>query len=173
MEENLADDDVEVELAPIAVQLAYVQQVKLFYNTSSTFLFALMCCKYMNIYVLLQILGNTQEAVASYTNLVKRNLADESSLAVAVNNLIALKGPKDVSDGLRKLDKLVEKSDGPQKFQLGRGLDLKLSQKQREAIYTNRMLLLLHSNKMDQVINLKPNISFCFFFLFSRLNGNT
>ena len=70
---------------------------------------------------------------------------------MAVNNLIALKGPKDVSDGLRKLDKLIEKSDGPEKFQLARGLDLKLSQKQREAIYTNRVLLLLHSNKMDQV----------------------
>lgn len=70
---------------------------------------------------------------------------------VAVNNLIALKGPKDVSDGLRKLDKLIEKSDGPEKLQLARGLDLKLSQKQREAIYTNRVLLLLHSNKMDQV----------------------
>ncbi|KAK6803038.1 hypothetical protein RDI58_000822 [Solanum bulbocastanum] len=122
MEENLADDDVEIELAPIAVQIAYVQQ----------------------------ILGNTQEAIASYTDLVKRNLADESSLAVAVNNLIALKGPKDVSDGLRKLDKLIEKSDGPEKFPLARGLDLKLSQKQREAIYTNRVLLLLHSNKMDQ-----------------------
>ncbi|KAH0691245.1 hypothetical protein KY285_000849 [Solanum tuberosum] len=123
MEENLADDDVEIELAPIAVQIAYVQQ----------------------------ILRNTQEAVASYTDFVKRNLADdESSLEVAVNNLIALKGPKDVSDGLRKLDKLIEKSDGPEKFQLARGLDLKLSQKQREAIYTNRVLLLLHSNKMDQ-----------------------
>ncbi|XP_015167751.1 uncharacterized protein [Solanum tuberosum] len=123
MEENLAADDVEIELAPIAVQIAYVQQ----------------------------ILGNTQEAVASYTDFVKRNLADdESSLEVAVNNLIALKGSKDVSDGLRKLDKLIEKSDGPEKFQLARGLDLKLSQKQREAIYTNRVLLLLHSNKMDQ-----------------------
>ncbi|KAH0765005.1 hypothetical protein KY285_000876 [Solanum tuberosum] len=123
MEENLADDDVEIELAPIAVQIAYVQQ----------------------------ILGNTQEAVASYTDLVKRNLADESSLAVAVNNLIALKGPKDVSDGLSKLDKLIEKSDGPEKFQLAGGLDLKLSQKQREAVYTNRVLLLLHSNKMAQL----------------------
>lgn len=74
---------------------------------------------------------------------------------MAVNNLIAIKGPKDVSDGLRKLDKLIEKSDGPEKFQLARGLDLKLSQKQREAIYTNRVLLLLHSNKMDQVYCLR------------------
>lgn len=28
MEENLADDDIEIELAPIAVQLAYIQQVR-------------------------------------------------------------------------------------------------------------------------------------------------
>lgn len=112
----------------------------------------MISCNYANCFFLsLQILGNPQEAVASYTDLVKRNLADESSLAVAINNLIALKGPKDVSDGLRKLDKLIEKSDGSEKFQLARGLDLKLSQKQREAIYANRVLLLLHSNKMDQV----------------------
>ncbi|CAI9778574.1 unnamed protein product [Fraxinus pennsylvanica] len=122
MEENLANDYVEIELAPIAVLLAYVQQ----------------------------ILGNTQEAFESYTNVIKRNLADESSLAVATNNRIALKGPKDVADRLRKLDKLIEKGEGPQTFQLARGLDLKLSRKQREAIFINRLLLQLHSNKMDQ-----------------------
>ncbi|CAA0805781.1 SRP72 RNA-binding domain [Striga hermonthica] len=122
MEENLADDDIEIELAPITVQLAYVQQV----------------------------LGNTQEAFESYSSMIKKNLADESSVAVAISNLIALKGPKDVSDGLRKLDKLIEKGEGPLPFHLARGLDLKLSQKQREAIYANRLLLLLHSNKLDQ-----------------------
>ncbi|KAL6516282.1 hypothetical protein OROGR_019587 [Orobanche gracilis] len=122
MEENLTDDDIEIELAPIAIQLAYVQQV----------------------------LGNTQEAFESYSSIIKKNLADESSVAVAISNLIALKAPKDVSDGLRKLDKLVEKGEGPLAFHLARGLDLKLSQKQREAIYVNRLLLLLHSNKLDQ-----------------------
>lgn len=79
-------------------------------------------------------------------------MADESSLAVAVNNLIALKGPKDVSHGLRRLDKIIVKVDGTQEFQLSGGLDLKLSQKQREAIYVNRVLLLLHANRMDQVL---------------------
>ncbi|KAI3461093.1 hypothetical protein Pfo_017756 [Paulownia fortunei] len=122
VEENLADADIEIELAPIAVQLAYVQQ----------------------------ILGNTQEAFESYSNIIKKNLADESSLAVSISNLIALKGPKDVSDGLKKLDKLIEKGEGPLSFQLARGLDLKLSQKQSEALYMNRLLLLLHSNKVDQ-----------------------
>jgi signal recognition particle subunit SRP72 len=28
MEENWPDDDIEIELAPLAVQLAYLQQVK-------------------------------------------------------------------------------------------------------------------------------------------------
>ena len=97
------------------------------------------------------MLGNTQDALVSYTDIIKRNLADESSLAVAINNLIALKGPKDVSDGLRKLDRLIEKGDGTQSYKLTHGLDLKLSTMQREALYTNRMLLLLHSNKLDQV----------------------
>ena len=76
-------------------------------------------------------------------------MADDLSLAVALRNLIALRGLKDVSDGLRKLDKLKEKET--QNFQLSHGLDFKLSPKQREAIYANQTLLLLHANKMDQV----------------------
>ncbi|MBA0566818.1 hypothetical protein Golax_009070, partial [Gossypium laxum] len=119
-EENLADDDIEIELAPIAVQLAYVHQ----------------------------LLGQTQEAAGAYTDIVNRNLADEPSLAVAVNNLIAVKGPKEISDSLRKLDRLKEKDS--QKFELARAIDLKLSPKQKETIYANRVLLLLHANKMDQ-----------------------
>lgn len=119
-DDNFAEDDIEIELAPVAVQLAYVQQ----------------------------LLGNTQEALGSYADIIKRNLADESSLAVAVNNLVALKGPKDVNDSLKKLDRIKEKD--MQNFQLARLLDLKLSLKQREAIYANRVLLLLHANKMDQ-----------------------
>ncbi|OMO81415.1 Tetratricopeptide-like helical [Corchorus olitorius] len=107
-EENYADDDIEIELAPISVQLAYVQQ----------------------------LLGHSQEALGAYTDIVNRNLADELSLAVAVNNLIAVKGPKDISDSLRKLDRLKEKDS--QKFQLEQSIDLKLSPKQKETIYATR-----------------------------------
>ncbi|KAH7515560.1 hypothetical protein FEM48_Zijuj10G0039700 [Ziziphus jujuba var. spinosa] len=120
LEDNIPDDEIEIELAPIAVQLAYVQQ----------------------------LLGHAQEATEAYTDIIKRDLADESSLSVAVNNLIALRGSKDVSDSLRKLDKLKEKD--AQNFQLSHGLDLKLSPKQRETIYANRVLLLLLANRMDQ-----------------------
>lgn len=98
-----------------------------------------------------QLLGHTQEAIEAYTDIINRDLADESSVAVAVNNLIASKGAKEVSDSLRKLDRLKEKDS--QNFQLARGIDLKLSPKQREAIYTNRVLLLLHANRLDQVLN--------------------
>ena len=68
---------------------------------------------------------------------------------MAVNDLIAVKGPKDISGSLRKLDRLKEKDS--QKFQLAHAIDLKLSPKQKEKIYANRVLLLLHANKMDQV----------------------
>lgn len=99
----------------------------------------ILCCQH---------LGRSQEAMEAYTDIINRNLADEPSYAVAVNNVIALKGPKDISDSLRKLDRLKEQD--AQNFQLAHGLD-KLSSKQREAIYANRVLLLLHANKMDQV----------------------
>ncbi|PIA51387.1 hypothetical protein AQUCO_01100306v1 [Aquilegia coerulea] len=122
MEENWADDEIEIELAPITVQLAYVQQ----------------------------LLRHPQEAMETYLDVINKNMDDDLSLAVAINNLIALRGPKDASDGLRKIDKLIEKADESQGFQFARGLDMKLSSKQKEAICSNRVLLLLHANKIDQ-----------------------
>jgi len=35
MEDNLADDEIELELSPIAVQLAYVQHVKVLISNLS------------------------------------------------------------------------------------------------------------------------------------------
>ncbi|CAI0426091.1 unnamed protein product [Linum tenue] len=120
LDANWAEEDIEIELAPIAVQLAYVQQ----------------------------LLGQSDEAIEAYTELISPNLADDlSSLAVAVNNLVAQRGPKEVSDSLKKLDLLKEQ--GGADYRLARALD-KLSLKQRETIYANRILLLLHANKMDQ-----------------------
>ncbi|XP_074312365.1 uncharacterized protein LOC141647897 [Silene latifolia] len=121
MEENWADDDIEQELAPVAVQLAYVQQ----------------------------LLGDTQAAMGVYLDMIKRNYADISTLAVATNNLIGLRGPKDVSDSLKKIDRLLEKGDEG-RFQLTSELEWKLSVKQKEAVYVNRALLLLHANRIDQ-----------------------
>ncbi|OIW19175.1 hypothetical protein TanjilG_22671 [Lupinus angustifolius] len=95
-----------------------------------------------------QLLLSGRRCCGSLYSIIRRDLADESSIAVAVNNLISLKGPKDVSDSLRKLGRLKEKET--KNFELARGLDLKLLVKQKEAIYSNRVLLLLHANKLDQ-----------------------
>ncbi|CAN1152927.1 Signal recognition particle subunit SRP72 [Linum perenne] len=120
LDANWAEEDIEIELAPIAVQLAYVQQ----------------------------LLGRSQEAVEAYTEIINPNLADDlSSLSVAVNNLVAERGPKEVSDSLKKLELLKEQ--GITDYRLASALD-KLSPKQRETIYANRLLLLIHANKMDQ-----------------------
>lgn len=104
----------------------------------------------MQISFFQQLLGNRQEAIQAYTDIIKSDVGDELSLAVAVNNLIALRSPKDVSDGLKKLDRLKQKDD-KQSFHLTPKLDSKLSPKQKESIYVTRVLLLLHANKLDQV----------------------
>nr|XP_043633596.1 signal recognition particle subunit SRP72-like [Erigeron canadensis] len=82
-----SDDEIDIKLAPVAVQG--------------------LCTAVF----LLQLLGNKQGAIASYTDLINRNLPDESSNEIAINKLIALKGPKDISDGLKKLDRLIEKNN--------------------------------------------------------------
>ncbi|KAL5710744.1 hypothetical protein ACHQM5_021270 [Ranunculus cassubicifolius] len=131
MNNNWTDDEIETELSSIDVQLAYVQQ----------------------------ILGHPQEAMSTYLDMINKNIADDVSLAVAINNLIALKGPKDASDGLRKIDKVIEKSKDSHGFHLARDLDAKLSSRKKEAIYLNRVLLLLHASKTDQARELVSALS--------------
>ena len=84
----------------------------------------------MKISFFQQLLGQKQEAVEAYTDIIKQDMADEVSLSVAVNNLIALRGPRDVSDGLKKLDRLKDREK--QNFHLAPGLENKLSPKQKE-----------------------------------------
>ncbi|KAK3166190.1 hypothetical protein QOZ80_1AG0042580 [Eleusine coracana subsp. coracana] len=122
MVEDYAEDEIEFELAPVSTQLAYVQQLQ----------------------------GQTQEAMGTYINMTKEKSADPSSRAVATTNLISLKGTKDAADNLRKLDRFIEKSTAPNQLQLVESLDFKLSPRQKEALYSARVLLLLHANKTEQ-----------------------
>ncbi|OEL36703.1 Signal recognition particle subunit SRP72 [Dichanthelium oligosanthes] len=129
MVEDYGEDEIEYELAPVSAQLAYVQQLQ----------------------------GQSQEAMQTYVNMINGKsadsspIADSSSLAVATTNLISLKGTKDAADSLRKLERLIEKSTAPNQLQLIENLDFKLSPRQKEALYSARVLLLLHANKTDQV----------------------
>ncbi|KAG0556540.1 hypothetical protein KC19_11G061100 [Ceratodon purpureus] len=122
IEEDVPEEDIEDELAPISVQLAYVQQMQ----------------------------GRIDEALESYNGILKKKPADAPSLAVATNNFIALKGARDLFDALKKTDKLLEKKDAGQKLQFAENLENRLSMRQKESLSFNRCLLLLHSNKLDQ-----------------------
>ncbi|KAI5404391.1 hypothetical protein KIW84_051523 [Lathyrus oleraceus] len=57
MEDNWPDEDIEIELSPIAVQLGYVQQR----------------------------LGRKQDAIEAYVDMIKRDMADESSPAKTIS----------------------------------------------------------------------------------------
>ncbi|CAK9259565.1 unnamed protein product [Sphagnum jensenii] len=122
IEDDYTEEEIEDELAPISVQLAYVQQMQ----------------------------GCTEEAIESYNRVLKRKPVDALSVAIASNNLIAIRGGKDLFDSLKKSDKLLENKGLGQKLQFAEGLDHKLSTRQKEAISFNRCLLLLHSNKLSQ-----------------------
>jgi hypothetical protein len=100
---------------------------------------------------LAQMQGCTEEAIESYNRVLKRKPVDALSVAIASNNLIAIRGGKDLFDSLKKSDKLLENKGLGQKLQFAEGLDHKLSTRQKEAISFNRCLLLLHSNKLSQV----------------------
>jgi signal recognition particle subunit SRP72 len=104
----------------------------------------------------------------TYVNMTNKKSGDPSSLAVATTNLISLKGTKDAADSLRKLDQLVEKSTAPNQLQLIESLEFKLPPRKKEALYSARVLLLLHANKIDQVcLALSIHLPFtCFFYLF-------
>ncbi|KAL3684120.1 hypothetical protein R1sor_002142 [Riccia sorocarpa] len=128
IEEELVEEEIEDELAPITVQLAYVQQMQ----------------------------GRTAEALESYNTFLKKKPQDESSIAVASNNLIALRGARDLFDALKKYDKMFDKKAGGHKLQFSEKLENLLSAKQKEAISFNSILLLLHSNKLDQARELLP-----------------
>jgi signal recognition particle subunit SRP72 len=106
------------------------------------------------------MMGHAQELVDEYSKVISRNLADASSLAVATNNLIALRNGKEVADSLRKLDKLMSKGNSERPFELSNDLNFQLNSKQKEALYSNRVLLLLQANKIDQVWSFFPFVVF-------------
>ena len=126
----------------------------------------------------MQMRGQKTEAQESVTAFLKRRPADAPSVAVAVTNLIALRGPKDVADGLKRLEKIVVpvggggegkeggmggKGGGGGGLSAGGGeggvtelrfednLEVKLSRRQKAAVLQNRFLLLLLANRADEV----------------------
>ncbi|KAK3284578.1 Signal recognition particle core component [Cymbomonas tetramitiformis] len=120
LEEDMPEAEVEEELMPITVQLAYIAAQQ----------------------------GRTAEALEAYTSVLKLKAQPESlsAVAVATNNLVALRGARDLFDSLKRFDRLMANPSATcSTFQAY--LESKLSGSHKQSMLFNRCLLLLHSNK--------------------------
>lgn len=123
-EDDLPEDEVEAELAPLTSQLAYVAS----------------------------LLGRSDEATASYQSLLTKHQAEDNVLAVVQNNLLALQGSSQshqkrfASEALKKMEGLMD-NDNP--GQLLPAVESRLSEQQKQALHVNHALLLLMSGKAE------------------------
>ncbi|KAK9863884.1 hypothetical protein WJX84_011397 [Apatococcus fuscideae] len=127
IEEEVPEEQIEAELAPLTTQLAYVAGC----------------------------LERHSDAVSSLEELLQAGGDDDVTLAVAKNNLaadrmrVASTGPQQkrlLADSLKHLDSLMAKGEGAM---LTAGLEGRLSQSQQETILANRSLLLLMLGRKD------------------------
>jgi len=110
-EDGFDEEEIANELAPILTQLGFV----------------------------LQRLQQPEDAMDKYQSVLKGKPADVQVAAVAMNNVVSLKGDKDLFDSFKKTKSAQTEST-----------EAKLTMKQKKAIAFNRALLLLHMNKPDQ-----------------------
>ena len=123
-EDDVPEEEVEAELAPLNSQLAYVASR----------------------------LGRSEEASTSYQDLLNKHQADENVLAVVQNNFLALQSgtqshqKRFAGEALKKFEGLMN-SEHP--GQLQPGVEARLSEQQKQALHTNHALLLLLTNKSE------------------------
>jgi len=115
-EDALAEDDLDLEeiadeCAPINVQLAFTMQKH----------------------------SNNDEAMALYQEVISNAPSDAQVLTVAHNNIVAIKGAKDLFESIKRTK--GASTEVTQK---------KLTERQKKAVLFNRALLLLHMSKLDQ-----------------------
>ena len=126
-EDDLPEEEVEAELAPLSSQLAFISSK----------------------------LGRTDEATNSYQELLSKHQAEENILAVIQNNLLALQSESQLhqkrfaSEALKKMDGLMEGAEDSR--QLLPGIESRLSEQQKEALHVNHALLLLLNGKTEAV----------------------
>jgi len=123
-EDDVPEEEVEAELAPLTSQLAYVASR----------------------------LGRSEEASTSYQDLLTRHQAEENVLAVIQNNLLALQSgtqshqKRFAGEALKKFEGLM---DSERPGLLLPGVEARLSEDQKQALHTNHALLLLLTNKSE------------------------
>ncbi len=123
-EDDVPEEEVEAELAPLTSQLAYVASR----------------------------LGRSEEASTSYQDLLTKHQAEENVLAVVQNNLLALQSgtqshqKRFAGEALKKFEGLM---DSERPGLLLPGVEARLSEHQKQALHTNHALLLLLTNKSE------------------------
>ncbi|CAL8460581.1 g110 [Coccomyxa elongata] len=126
LDEELTEEQVEEELAPVTVQLAYTAAQ----------------------------LGRTAEALSTYEGVMKDGIEDDAVVAVASNNWVAERlategdaAPKKLcAELLKKFESFFEKG---REVRMKVTLERRLSQAQKESIYANYALLLLLAGRSD------------------------
>ncbi|KOO27528.1 signal recognition particle 72 kda protein, partial [Chrysochromulina tobinii] len=118
--EDWSEEEVEVELGVLTAQSAYVDQC----------------------------LGDLPAAQKAYQTLFAfKGDLDPAVLAVAANNMLRIRGQRDLFDSWKK-----------NKANLSDTLAKKLTPPQRKAFLTNTALLALHMNKADQCKEILPTL---------------
>ena len=123
-EDDLPEEEVEAELAPLTSQLAHVASM----------------------------LNREEEATASYQDLLTKHQAEDNILAVVQNNLLAIHSstqshPKRfAAEALKKFESFM---DHEHPGQLVPAVESRLSSQQRQALHVNHALLLLLSGKVE------------------------
>lgn len=126
-DEELAEEEVALELAPVTAQLAFVADR----------------------------LGRGEESTASYTSLLQLDLDDASTASVATNNLYAALlrkgggpgGRKVAGEAVKKLDAFMERSGGL--LRLKPALEARLGPVQREALLCSYAAAAMLAGKND------------------------
>ncbi|CAL5219381.1 g1203 [Coccomyxa viridis] len=127
LDEDLTDEQIEDELAPVTVQLAYASSQ----------------------------LGNPAETLSTYEGMLSGGTEDEAVKAVATNNWVANSIASDAEGVTKKsaieLLKRFEASfdRGNQGSRLKDSLTRRLSEQQQAALYSNYSLLLLAAGRLD------------------------
>lgn len=123
-EDDLPEEEVEAELAPLTSQLAHVASM----------------------------LNREEEAMASYQDLLTKHQAEDNILAVVQNNLLAIQSgtqshPKRfAAEALKKFEGFM---DHEHPGQLVPAVESRLSSQQKQALHVNHALLLLPSGKVE------------------------
>ncbi|NP_001085964.1 signal recognition particle 72kDa S homeolog [Xenopus laevis] len=116
---DLTEEDIEAELAIIHGQMAYVMQLQ----------------------------GNTDNALQLYNQIIKLKPTDVGLLAVVANNIITVNKDQNVFDSKKKV-----------KLTNAEGVEHKLCKKQLQAIEFNKALLSMYTNQADQCRKLSASL---------------